>query len=139
MKERKRPMDEVAIYYRKDPSWMAKTPLSPPVEHSPDALVEVFHEVVAHVGSDVWEDQDGPKWLDYYFKKFQNIEAGDLPARLGVRSMMVGDIVTLTVEDESRAWQCEAIGWKEIRPEWLVNGDLPTQSPALVSLDAEET
>ena len=128
-------MDEIAIYYRKDPSWMAKSPLSPPVEHSPDSLVEVFHDIVASVSiiSEV------PGWLDYYFKKFQNIEVGDLPARLGIRSMMVGDIIALIGKEESKAWQCEAIGWREIRPEWLVNGDLPTQSPALVSLDAEET
>ena len=128
-------VDEVAIYYRKDPSWMAKTPLNPPVEHSPYSLVEVFHEEIANVAIIA----NVPEWQDYYFRKLQNIERGDLPEKLGIRSMMHGDIITLIGKSERRAWQCEMIGWREIRPEWLVNGDLPHPSPALVSLNAKET
>ncbi len=116
----------VIVYYRKDASWLAKTPLNPPVEHSPYSLVEVFHDEMGN-------PFDG--WQDYYFKKLQNIETGDLPEKLGIRSMMHGDIIVLG----DKAWQCEMIGWREIRPEWLVNGDLPHPSPALVSLDAKET
>jgi hypothetical protein len=132
-------MAEVAVYYRKDPSWMAKTPLNPPVEHSAYALVEVFHEEIANVPMVV----NAPGWQDYFFKKLQNIETGDLPQKLGIRSMMHGDIITLIADRgarpaNARAWQCEMVGWKEIRPDWLINGDLPHASPALVSLDAKE-
>ena len=125
-------MAEVAIYYLKDPSWMAKTPLNPPVGHSAYSLIEVFRDVF---------DNPFDGWQDYYFKKLQNIEIGDLPQKLGIRSMMHGDIITLTSRWTGRfrsgAWQCEMVGWREIRPEWWVNGDLPSPAPALVSLDAK--
>jgi hypothetical protein len=128
-------MAEVAVYYRKDPSWMAKTPLNPPVEDSPYSLVEVFHDSADALFA-IISQIDG--WQDYYFKKLQNIEAGDLPAKLGIRSMMHGDLITLTGSKESKAWQCEMVGWREVHPAWLIEGDLPERAPALVSLDAKE-
>jgi hypothetical protein len=103
-------MDAI-VYYRKDPSWLAMSPLAPPDIESPDALVEVHREQVAihwnrgrmHLPSDSYILED-------IWKKMQNIDSGDLPARLGVRSMMVGDVIVV----DKRGWMVQATGWSEI-------------------------
>jgi len=94
-------MDAV-VYYRKDPSWLAMSPLAPPDIESPDALVEVHREQVVLADNTSW-------LLEDIWKKMQNIESGDLPARLGVRSMMVGDVIVV----DERGWMVQATGWSE--------------------------
>ena len=123
----------VIVYYRKDASWLAHSPIDPPVEHSPDSLVEVHREVVA------WH-RSVEGQLEDVWAKMQNIESGDLPARLGVRSMMHGDMIVMPpMEGKSaKAFQCEMTGWREVRPEWLVKGDFPKSFPELM-LGREES
>ena len=118
---------EAVVYYRKDPSWLATSPLAPPELGGPDSLVEVHREVVA------WH-RPMEKQLEDIWKKMQNIESGDLPARLGVRSMMHGDMIVMPpMEGKSaKAFQCEMTGWREVRPEWLIRGDFPKSFPELM-------
>lgn len=132
------------VYYRKDASWLAHSPLDPPVEDSPDSLVEVHQEVVA-------SHQPVEGQLEEIWKKMQNIEAGDLPERLGVRSMMHGDMIVVGeyhLMNPSwptfhryvyKAFQCEMTGWREVRPEWLVKGDFPKSFPELMSCHEESS
>jgi hypothetical protein len=120
--------EEVIVYYRKDPSWLATSPLAPPVEDSPDTLVEVHREEVS------WH-RSGERQLEDIWVKLQNIDSDDLAARLGVRSMMHGDMIVLppVAGGLASAWQCEMVGWRKIRPEWLVKGDFPKLFPELMS------
>ena len=99
-------MDAI-VYYRKDPSWLAMSPLAPPDIESPDALVEVHREQVERSNRAHGEKRH---LLEDIWKKMQNIDSDDLPARLGVRSMMVGDVVVI----EKRGWMVQATGWSEI-------------------------
>ena len=98
---------DAIVYYRKDPTWLAMSPLAPPEIESPDALVEVHRERVAwHLLS----EGAVPPTCEDLWTKMQNIESNDLPARLGVRSMMVGDVVVIG----ERGWMVQAAGWSEI-------------------------
>ena len=99
-------MDAI-VYYRKDPSWLAMSPLAPPDIESPDALVEVHRIRVAKVRG---KSLSTPRLLEGLWSKMQNIDSGDLPARLGVRSMMVGDVIIV----DKRGWMVQATGWSEI-------------------------
>ena len=40
-----------------------------------------------------------------------------MPEQLGIRSMMVGDIVVIG----DKGWQVEATGWTPVSSEWLSN------------------
>ena len=117
----------VIVYYRKDASWLAHSPIDPTVEHSPDSLVEVHREVVA------WH-RPVEGQLEDVWKKMQNIESCDLPARLGVRSMMHGDMIVMPpmAGEPATAWQCEMVGWRQVRPEWLIKGAFPKSFPELM-------
>lgn len=103
-------MDAI-VYYRKDPSWLALSPLAPPDLEGPDALVEVHRE---QTGFDDRErflmGKITARLLENIWSKMQNIDGDDLPARLGVRSMMVGDVVVVG----ERGWMVQATGWSEI-------------------------
>jgi hypothetical protein len=133
------------VYYRKDASWLAHSPLDPPVEDSPDSLVEVYREKrPMHVRRCLLHaDCDG--LLESIWTKLQNVDSpdGDLPAELGVRSMMHGDMILVGSfppdKSRTRAWQCEMVGWREVRPEWLVKGDFPKPFPELMSCHEESS
>ena len=127
--------ENVIVYYRKDASWLARHPLDPPVEDSPDSLVEVGRYIVARYQNGFARWRDPVATLEDAFKKFQNIEDGDLPQKLGIRSMMHGDMVVVG----KRAWQCEMVGWREVRPEWFVRGDFPKSFPELKSCHEESS
>ena len=101
-------MDAI-VYYRKDPSWLAMSPLAPPDIESPDALVEVHREQTAWMDSPLGVPTGTPRLLEDIWSKMQNIDSGDLPARLGVRSMMVGDVIVVG----ERGWMVQATGWSE--------------------------
>ena len=103
------------IYYRKDHDWLGKTPFAPPSITRLDELDEVHR-------MDVSNDLDGtirqaPYGLEEVWKTMQNINGGDVPEQLGVRSMMVGDIVVIG----DKGWQVEATGWTPVCSEWLNN------------------
>ncbi len=131
---------EVVIYYRKDPTWMATSFLYPPTPESPDCLVEVHRSSYAEAGTR--SRQDFLKWgdtsiLEEVWVSMQGIETGDLCDRLQVRSMMVGDVVVIG----KTAYQCEAVGWKEIDVPWLheESGVAPPRvSPVLGLSHAED-
>ena len=128
---------EVVVYYRKDPSWMATSFLYPPDPESPDCLVEV------HRSSHSRKGHDFLKWgdvaiLEDVWVSMQGIETGDLCDRLQVRSMMVGDVVVVG----KTAYQCEAVGWKELDVSWLheESGVAPPRvSPVLGLSHAEDS
>jgi len=132
-----RTVDSFAIvYYRKDASWLAHSPIDPPVEHSPDSLVEVHRLKVSYESQPDTSERLSKMMCENIWKKMQNIDSpgGDLPAELGVRSMMHGDMIVMG----GRAFECLMTGWREVRPEWLVKGDFPKSFPEL-ALDREES
>ena len=97
------------IYYRKDHDWLGKTPFAPPSITRLDELDEVHRmDVNEHLGE---------YGLEEVWKTMQNINGGDMPEQLGVRSMMVGDIVVIG----DKGWQVEAAGWTPVSSEWLSN------------------
>tara|TARA_Y100000758_G_C16055978_1_gene423168 strand:+ start:262 stop:645 length:384 start_codon:yes stop_codon:yes gene_type:complete len=117
---------EAIVYYRKDPSWLATSPLAPPELDSPDALVEV-HRVVIPMTRHPFE---------FVWQKMQAIDGrDDWPVMLGVRSMMIGDVVAI---GES-AREVAATGWKDIECSWLTDSTVapPHQHNVLVSGHAE--
>jgi len=97
------------IYYRKDHEWMSTSPFTPPSITRLDELDEVYR-------MDVNEHLAGYE-LEEVWKTMQNINGGDMPELLGVRSMMVGDIVVIG----DKGWQVEAAGWAPVSSEWLSN------------------
>lgn len=97
---------EAIVYYRKNPSWLATSPLAPPELDSPDSLVEV-HRIVIPMTRHPFE---------FVWHKMQAIDGrDDWPVVLGVRSMMVGDVVVIGTS----AREVAADGWKEIECSWL--------------------
>ena len=113
--------EEVVVYYRKDPSWMATSFLYPPTPVSPDCLVEVHRGSYAEAGTRSRHDFlkfGDTSILEEVWVSMQGIEAGDLCDRLQVRSMMVGDVVAIG----ETAYLCESVGWKEIDVPWLHEG-----------------
>jgi hypothetical protein len=130
------------VYYRKDASWLAHSPLDPPVEDSPDSLVEVHRENPTGICL-LHADCDG--LLESIWTKLQNVDSpdGDLPAELGVRSMMHGDMILVGSfppdKSRTRVFQCEMTGWREVRPEWLVKGDFPKSFPELMLCHEESS
>jgi hypothetical protein len=108
---------EAIIYYRKDHDWMSKTPLSPPSIARLDELNEVHRmDVNEHLGV---------YGLEEIWKTMQNINGGDMPEQLGVRSMMVGDIVVIG----DKGWQVEMSGWTPVSSEWLANEHFYSKPP----------
>lgn len=106
---------EAIIYYRKDHDWMSTTPLSPPSITRLDELDETHRmEVNEHLGE---------YGLEEIWKTMQNIDGDDLPEQLGVRSMMVGDIIVIG----DKGWQAEMAGWSVVCSEWLANEHLYTK------------
>ena len=90
------------IYYRKDHDWLGKTPFAPPSITRLDELDEVHRmDVNEHLGE---------YGLEEVWKTMQNIDGGDMPEQLGVRSMMVGDVIVVG----ERGWMVQATGWSEI-------------------------
>lgn len=100
---------EAIIYYRKDHDWMGKTPLSPPSITRLDELDEVHRMDV--------NEYLGGYGLEEIWKTMQNINGGDMPEQLGIRSMMVGDIVVIG----DKGWQVEMTGWTPVSSDWLSN------------------
>ncbi len=97
------------IYYRKDHEWLGKTPFAPPSITRLDELDEVYRmDVNEHLGE---------YGLEEVWTTMQNVNGGDMPELLGVRSMMVGDIVVIG----DKGWQVEATGWTPVCSEWLNN------------------
>ncbi len=97
------------IYYRKDHDWLGKTPFAPPSITRLDELDEVYRmDVNEHLGE---------YGLEEVWTTMQNVNGGDMPELLGVRSMMVGDIVVIG----DKGWQVEATGWTPVCSEWLNN------------------
>ena len=121
---------EATVYYRKDPSWLATSPLAPPDLRSPDSLVEVHRLEIPKNVRPGWRWRNGvlrtPRHegpLEYVWGKMQGIDGyNDWTVVLKIRSMMVGDVIAV----KNRAWQVEAIGWKEIDCPWLKD---PTVAP----------
>tara|TARA_B110001454_G_scaffold214808_1_gene235173 strand:- start:623 stop:1000 length:378 start_codon:yes stop_codon:yes gene_type:complete len=101
---------DLIVYYRKDPTWLAMSPMAPPDIESPDALVEVHREQTAWMDSRLGVPTGTARLLEGIWSKMQNIDGEDLPARLGVRSMMVGDVIVIG----ERGWMVQATGWSEI-------------------------
>ena len=100
---------EAIIYYRKDHEWLGKTPFSPPSVTRLDELDEVHRmDVNEHLGE---------YGLEEVWKTMQNIDGGDMPEQLSIRSMMVGDIVVIG----DKGWQVEATGWTPVSDDWLAN------------------
>ena len=131
-------MNKAIVYYRKDPSWMATSPLAPPDIDGPAALVEVHRVYLEPMeGLKALVDNDNTT-LERIWGLMQGIEKGDLVDRLSIRSMMVGDIVTIGYA----GWQVEALGWKKIRPSWLAEGSEvapPHAFPELMSCREESS
>tara|TARA_Y100001949_G_C15931716_1_gene305954 strand:- start:581 stop:919 length:339 start_codon:yes stop_codon:yes gene_type:complete len=97
------------IYYRKDHEWLGKTPFAPPSITRLDELDEVYRmDVNEHLGE---------YGLEEVWTTMQNVNGGDMPELLGVRSMMVGDIVVIG----DKGWQVEATGWTPVSDDWLAN------------------
>ena len=117
---------EAIVYYRKDPSWLATSPLAPPELGGPDSLVEVHRVIIPmtrHPFEFVWE-------------KMQAIDGrDDWPVVLGVRSMMVGDVVAIG----GSAREVAATGWKKLDCPWVTDSTVasPHQHNALLSEHAE--
>jgi hypothetical protein len=65
----------------------------------------------------------GEYGLEEIWKTMQNIDGDDLPEQLGVRSMMVGDIIVIG----DKGWQAEMAGWSVVCSEWLANEHLYTK------------
>jgi hypothetical protein len=103
---------EAIVYYRKNADWLSKTPWQPPSITRLDELDEVHRMDIMPMPS--------VYWLEHVWKTMQNIDGGDLPQQLGVRSMMVGDIVVIGNE----GWQVEATGWSPVSSDWLTNEPL---------------
>ena len=113
---------EAIIYYRKDHDWMGKTPLSPPSITRLDELDEV-HRIPTVLNR---YDAERMKYgLEEIWKTMQNINGGDMPEQLGVRSMMVGDIVVIG----DKGWQVEMSGWTPVSSEWLANEHFYSKPP----------
>tara|TARA_B110001454_G_scaffold83618_1_gene80365 strand:- start:247 stop:600 length:354 start_codon:yes stop_codon:yes gene_type:complete len=108
-------MTEAIIYYRKDHDWLSKTPFAPPSIMRLDELDEVHRMIINEhlIGLE----------LEDIWKTMQNIDGGDMPEQLGVRSMMVGDIVVITdgLGGDDKGWQVEATGWTPVSSDWLAN------------------
>jgi hypothetical protein len=122
---------EAIIYYRKDPSWLAKySPLRVPELEGPDSLVEVHRERWW-----AWNDQSVERNLENIWRELQSDRMRSLPVRLGIRSMMMGDVVAVG----DRAWQVVPVGWREIHPQWLVRGDWPCHADGVQSSHEEIT
>jgi hypothetical protein len=133
---------KATVYYRKDPSWLATSPLAPPELGGPDSLVEVHRFEIPKNKRPGWRWRRGElrcprpeSVLEYVWLEMQNID-GLTDLSLAVRSMMVGDVVSV----KNRAWEVEAVGWKQVSCSWLKD---PTVAPphkvfALVS-DHEES
>ena len=134
-------MVNAVAYYRKDPSWMATSFLYPPTPESPDCLVEVHRGSYAEAGTRL--RHDFLKWgntaiLEEVWLSLQGVEMGDLCDKLQDRSMMVGDVVVVG----KTAYQCEAIGWKEIDVPWLHEDSgvaPPNASPVLGFTHAQDS
>ena len=120
---------EAIIYYRKDPSWLAKySPLRVPELEGPDSLVEVHRERWW-----AWSEQSAERNLENIWQELQSDRMRSLPVRLGIRSMMVGDVVVVG----DRAWEVVPVGWREIRPKWLARGDWPCHADGVQSSHEE--
>lgn len=51
------------------------------------------------------------------FRAMNVVDGDELPVRLGVRSMMVGDVAVL---EDGRMWYCSVVGWSVA--EWCKSG-----------------
>ena len=50
--------------------------------------------------------------LDELFREMNVVDGSEVPAKLKIRSMMVGDVV-LDIASE-KGWVCDMIGWKDL-------------------------
>jgi hypothetical protein len=50
--------------------------------------------------------------LEHLFRMFNAVEEGDLPIKLGIRSMSVGDVAHDM--DSGEFWHCSIIGWERV-------------------------
>ena len=134
---------EAVVYYRKDPSWLATSPLAPPELGGPDSLVEVHRVDLPKNVRLGWRWRKGglraPRpevALEHVWSKMQAIDGyDDWTVLLGGRSMMVGDVIAV----KNRAWEVGAVGWKEIDCPWLKDPAVapPHKHNALLSDHAE--
>jgi len=57
------------------------------------------------------------RWaLDELYNTLQVVKGTELPVKMNLRSMMVGDLVHK--KDENRWFLCGVVGWKEITPDF---------------------
>lgn len=92
----------VHIYYRTNEA-IARNPLafSAPEE---GAYKDDYNEV------HTLANEDAPD-LEDLFEMFQRVKGDELPSKLGIRSMMTGDVV---VDEVGKVWFCASSGWEEI-------------------------
>jgi hypothetical protein len=49
--------------------------------------------------------------LETVFREMNVVDGTEMPVRLKVRSLSVGDVV---VTDDGQAWYCAAVGWEKV-------------------------
>jgi hypothetical protein len=88
----------VAIYYRT----LAAIASNPVAFAPPDeGLDKDDYEFVTRI--------DNAPTLEEVFRMMMNVDGSELPVKLGVRSMMPGDVV---VDEDGDVWFCAATGWE---------------------------